>query len=42
VMSNGRIKGILSSNKNVYFAQPEFSSDNAAGIAILCKKKYEK
>ena len=40
VMSNQRIKKLLSQNENVYFARPEFSSDNAAGIALLCRKKH--
>lgn len=40
VMSNGRIKNLLSKNEKTYFAQPEFSSDNAAGISLLCRKQY--
>lgn len=40
VMSNGRIKNILSSNDGVYFAMPEFSSDNASGVALLCRRSY--
>ena len=40
VMSNGRIKSLLSKNERTYFAQPEFSSDNAAGISLLCRKRH--
>ena len=31
---------IRSKFKNVYFAKPEFSSDNASGIALLTRMKY--
>ena len=40
VMSNGRIKEMLSAFDNVYFSAPEFSSDNAAGVALLGRRKY--
>ncbi|MBQ8208800.1 MAG: peptidase M22 [Clostridia bacterium] len=40
VMSNSIIKNMLSARKNTFFALPEFSSDNAAGTALLCRKKY--
>ena len=40
VMSNKRIKKSLSSLNNVHFSDPEFSADNAAGIALLCRRKY--
>lgn len=40
VMSNGRIKERLSAFDNVYFSAPEFSSDNAAGVALLGRRKY--
>ena len=40
VMSNGIIKSRLSDNKNVFFAKPEFSADNAAGISLLCRRRY--
>jgi N6-L-threonylcarbamoyladenine synthase len=40
VMSNGRIKKMLASFDNVYFSAPEFSSDNAAGVALLGRRKY--
>ena len=35
VMSNSIIKNHLSNKYNAYFAQPEFSADNAAGTALL-------
>ena len=37
VMSNGRIKKHLSGLGNVCFSEPEFSSDNAAGIALMAR-----
>lgn len=40
VMSNGIIKNRLSRHKKVYFAEARFSADNAAGIALLCRKKH--
>ncbi len=40
VMSNSIIQNMLSKRKNTFFALPEFSSDNAAGTALLCRKKY--
>lgn len=41
VMSNSIIQNNLKNAfKNVYFAKPEFSADNAAGIAILTRKEY--
>lgn len=42
VMSNVIIKNKLLENSNAYFAEPQYSSDNACGIAILasiCDKK---
>lgn len=41
VMSNKKIKDNLSKKYNGYFAEPIFSSDNAAGIAVLCKLRDE-
>ncbi len=38
VMSNSIIKKELTESLGAYFAEPEFSSDNAAGIAILTSK----
>ncbi|MBR5515700.1 MAG: peptidase M22 [Clostridia bacterium] len=40
VMSNKRIKEHFTDKYGAYFAKPEFSSDNAAGIALLCFDKY--
>ena len=41
VMSNRRIKEKLLKDFDAFFAEPEFSCDNAAGIALLCKRKWE-
>lgn len=41
VMSNKRIKNVLS-DKNSFFAEPRFSSDNAAGIAYLALREMLK
>ncbi len=35
VMSNSRIRDYMTQKYHAFFAQPEFSSDNAAGIAVL-------
>lgn len=40
VMSNSIIKRRLASEKDRYFAEPKFSSDNAAGIALLARNAY--
>ena len=42
VMSNKIIKSRLSHRESVYFASPAFSADNAAGIALLCRRRYLK
>ncbi|MBO7179077.1 MAG: peptidase M22 [Clostridia bacterium] len=42
VMSNSIIKEIITSRYSAYFAEPEFSCDNAAGIAVLAKLNFEK
>ena len=41
VMSNKLIRPILTKGARwrVYFSEPAFSADNAAGIAILCALK---
>lgn len=39
VMSNSKIKAFMQEKYGAYFAKPEFSSDNAAGIAILTALK---
>ena len=41
VMSNGILKKRLSDFNKTYFAEPEFSADNAAGIAVLIQRKYK-
>lgn len=42
VMSNKIIKSKLAHREDVYFAAPAFSADNAAGIALLCRKRHLK
>lgn len=41
VMSCGRIRRVLEKKYNCYFATPEYSGDNAAGIALLCRKRTQ-
>ena len=41
VMSNARIRGMIEKKYSAFFAEPQFSSDNAAGIALLCKKALQ-
>lgn len=41
VMSNKIIKNSFEEKYNAVFAEPVFSSDNAAGIAYLCFRKFE-
>ena len=38
VMSNRRIRAALAPSGDTAFAEPAFSADNAAGIALLCQK----
>ena len=40
VMSNKLIKRRLAHRCDVYFASPAFSADNAAGIALLCRRRH--
>lgn len=40
VMSNTQIRKRITRNFDAAFASPEFSTDNAAGIAVLCKKMH--
>lgn len=40
VMSNGIIKDMLRGEGNVYFSEPAFSADNAAGISLLCRAAH--
>ena len=39
VMSNRFLQETLGQRENTYFAEPAFSSDNAAGIALLTRRK---
>ncbi len=39
VMSNLAFQQKLANRPNTYFAEAQFSADNAAGIALLCRKK---
>ena len=40
VMSNRYLQAVLSERRDTYFAEPQFSADNAAGIALLCRQSY--
>lgn len=40
VMSNRRLQAKLGARADTYFAEPAFSADNAAGIALLCRKRF--
>ncbi len=40
VMSNKLMRKRLSESFEAYYAEPELSSDNAAGIALLCRMAY--
>ena len=42
VMSNRYLQSRLAKRENTYFAEPQFSADNAAGIALLSRKQYLK
>lgn len=42
VMSNRLMRDKLSSHFDAFFAEPQFSADNAAGIALLCRRKMMK
>ena len=42
VMSNSIIKNIITSRFDASFAEPEFSCDNAAGVAILTFSEVNK
>ena len=42
VMSNKRIGARLAERAGTYFAAPELSADNAAGVALLCRRAYLK
>ncbi|MBR2722173.1 MAG: peptidase M22 [Clostridia bacterium] len=40
VMGNALLQALLGKRPDTYFADPAFSSDNAAGIALLCRRQY--
>lgn len=40
VMSNRYLQSVLSKRANTYFAAPEYSADNAAGVALLCRRSW--
>ena len=40
VMSNRYLQSVLSARANTYFAEPQFSADNAAGVALLCRRAF--
>lgn len=40
VMSNSIIKKKLSVLDDVFFTEPQYSADNAVGIALLCRENY--
>lgn len=40
VMSNKLMRNEFIKRFEVYFAEPEFSADNAAGVALLCREGY--
>ena len=40
VMSNRLLQKRLGARPNTYFAEPQFSADNAAGTALLCRRAY--
>ncbi len=41
VMSNRIIAKALSERlQDIYFAEPQFSADNAAGVALLCRRRF--
>ncbi len=42
VMSNQYLQSVLSKREKTYFAEPQFSADNAAGIALLTRWKAMK
>ena len=40
VMSNQGLQKLLAQRSNTYFADPQFSADNAAGVALICRRRY--
>ena len=41
VMSNKLMRAAFLDKFDAYFAKPEFSSDNAAGVSVLCRERYK-
>ena len=41
-MSNKIMRAERTSRFDACFAEPEFSADNAAGVALLCRLRYIK
>ncbi len=41
VMSNQRIQALLDSRYHAYFSEPQFSADNASGVALLCRRQLQ-
>ena len=40
VMSNRYLQKVLSARLDTYFAEPQFSADNAAGISLLARRAH--
>ncbi len=40
VMSNSIIKNIIGSEEGIYYSEPAFSADNAAGVSLLCRRAW--
>lgn len=40
VMSNRYLQNLLSKRPDTYFAEPQYSADNAAGISLLCRAAF--
>ena len=40
VMSNRHLQEMLGERDRTYFAEPQFSADNAAGTALLCRRRF--
>ena len=40
VMSNRYLQMLLGKRADTYFALPQFSADNAAGVALLCRERF--
>lgn len=40
VMSNSIIKDMIGRDDGIYYSEPAFSADNAAGVALLCRRAF--